>query len=135
MDEAERQEFAALLRRTEHARFGGIRKKAYEAARVNPATWDRAVKGLSIKPHSLRAIIANLWPESDGDWRHVSAVGGGTQDAGQYVESSTGRLVESGVTNEDLLREILRSRAESDQIRADVRNLSERVARLEEHRP
>lgn len=69
-------------------------------------------------------------PELKGTLREI--VGGGTQDGGQYVESSTGKLVESGVTNEDLLREILRSRAESDQIRAEVRDLSQRVARLEQ---
>lgn len=62
-------------------------------------------------------------------------VGGDGQDARRnetdFVEAP-GVKVESGITNEDLLREILRSRAEYDQIRAEVRDLSGRMDRLEQ---
>lgn len=65
---------------------------------------------------------------------HPTSVGGVSQDASGYVKAP-GELVESGVSNEDLLREILRSRAEFDQIRAEQRELrrdvSELSARLE----
>lgn len=66
-------------------------------------------------------------------------VGGDAQDARRGTEdhvNAPGETVESGITNEDLLREIVRSRAEFDQIRAEVRDdiesLSQRVARLEQ---
>jgi hypothetical protein len=69
------------------------------------------------------------------------AVGGDTQDAQQFVESLTGERLSSGVTNEDLLREILRSRAETDRmagrieaVESGLGALSERVAKLEEPR-
>lgn len=62
------------------------------------------------------------------------SVGGPTQDADrsdiEFVEA-VGAKVESGITNEDLLREILRSRAEYDQLRAEVRDLSGRMDRIE----
>lgn len=67
------------------------------------------------------------------------AVGGDTQDAQQFVESLSGERMLSGVTNEDLLREILRSRAETDRMAGRIESvesglgaLSDRVAKLEE---
>lgn len=71
------------------------------------------------------------------------AVSGDPQDADRseddYVKAP-GATVESDITNADLMREILRSRAEYDQLRAevrdvksDVRDVSERVARLEQN--
>lgn len=62
-------------------------------------------------------------------------VGGDTQDDGRSADAyvkAPGATVDSDITNADLLREILRSRAEYDQLRAEVRDVSERVARLEQ---
>lgn len=62
------------------------------------------------------------------------SVGGPAQDAirtqeGGYVEAP-GARVEAGITNEDLLREILRSRAEYDQLRAEQRELRTEVTSI-----
>lgn len=81
---------------------------------------------------SRRVLYDGFDPiEAEQDLVSRRTVGGGTQDAEQFVESPGGS-VESRITNEDLFREILRSRAEYDQIRAEVRELSERVARVEQ---
>lgn len=65
----------------------------------------------------------------------LPTVGADTQDDSRsndaYVQAP-GASVDSDITNADLLREILRSRAEYDQLRAEVRDVSERVARLEQ---
>ncbi len=97
-------------------------------------TWNKIERGQSVQDHNLEAALRLLGLDERGD--HV---GGDEQDAQQYVESLTGERVPSGVTNEDLLREIVRSRAEADQIRATVTDidgrleaLSTRVAKLEE---
>jgi len=68
MTEEARQAFAARLVREVEVRFRGVAIRAYTAAGVNSATWSRAVNGLSIKPHTQREIVANLWPETRGDW-------------------------------------------------------------------
>ncbi|WP_370246942.1 hypothetical protein [Nocardioides sp.] len=90
---------------------------------------------------SIRQISMGADPD---DVLPTDSVGGDQQTPG-YV-AAPGTRVEGGVTNEDLLREILRGRAEYDQLRAEVRDdrqdlrseiraLSERVARLEQQRP
>ena len=130
MTDEEREAFAERLRQEVARRFGGVALRAYTAAGVNSATWDRAVNAESIKPSSVHKIVSNLWPETDGDWTRIPAVGASVQDHPGYV-SAPGERVESGITNDDLFRELLRQRAEYDQLRAEVRAVSERVARLE----
>lgn len=61
----------------------------------------------------------------------IDALVGGPDHDATYV-SSPGARAEAGITNEDLLREILRSRSDYDQLRAEVRSVSERVDKLEQ---
>lgn len=96
---------------------------------LTPATARKLDKGLQWQPGSAM----NVWRTGGPPTALPGTVGGPTQDASEtdYVEAP-GAKVEAGITNEDLLREILRSRAEYDQIRAEVRELSGRVGRLEQ---
>jgi hypothetical protein len=68
MTATERVGFAALLEHVRVRRFKGNRKAAYTAAGVNAATWARAEGGESIKEHSIAKIVANLFPNTGGDW-------------------------------------------------------------------
>lgn len=63
--------------------------------------------------------------------RTVGGSGEGAASSDTEFVESPGVKVDAGITNEDLLREILRSRAEYDQLRAEVRDLSGRVERIE----
>lgn len=104
----------------------------------------------SQRPQEItRAVDTGFgWPEGTA-WRVLTVqlnisevmklVSTSPQDAHSYVEAPGGR-VESGVSNEDLLREIVRSRRDTDQIQAEQReqrllleSLSSRVEKLEEH--
>lgn len=82
----------------------------------------------------LRGTCYRILAGLDPDEVLRGTVGGDAQNAGRGTEdhvNAPGDTVEAGITNEDLLREIVRSRAEFDQIRAEVASVSERVARLE----
>lgn len=74
MTQADREAFAARLQLELRVRFQGIAKDAYSAAGVNPATWANAIEGRPIKPRSLIRIVANLWPETQGDWTQIPEV-------------------------------------------------------------
>lgn len=89
----------------------------------------------TIRQLAAGAQVDIVWGEAAGIGLDRS-VGGDAHDADDrsYV-SAPGERVEQRITNEDLLREILRSRAEYDQIRAAVRDLSGRVDRLEQPDP
>lgn len=136
LDEKERQIFAALLREERNHRFGGSRKAAYTAAKVNSATWTRAEAGDSIKEHSRVRITTELWPWSNGDWvkvatarnydEHGNPVGGPTQDAPEYVESPGDRAT-GGLADDAVLRKL-------DEMQQDLRAMSERLAQLEQER-
>jgi broad specificity phosphatase PhoE len=71
MTEDERAALAARLLLEQQIRFGGVKSRAYNAAGVNSATWERAIGALTIKPHKLNQILTNLWPESLGEWTRV----------------------------------------------------------------
>jgi len=116
------------------------KKAAYTAARLNPGTWDRLEAGQSIREDRLASAVQTLWPDTGGDWRKIPDVGGDSHDA-SYVDSP-GETMEAGISNADLMRELLRQRAEYDQLRAgqnDLRagfeSLSKRVAQLEQQGP
>lgn len=85
-------------------------------------------KGLQWEPGSAMAA----WRDGTRPTALAGSVGAVPNDAEHYVESPGG-VVDSRITNEDLYREIMRSRAEYDQIRAEVRDLSERLGRVEKH--
>lgn len=96
-------------------------------------TWTKIDNAAAWAPGSARRVWRGEEPVLRPD-----SVGGVTQDPGDYV-NAPGARVESGVSNEDLLREILRSRAEYDQLRGEVgtvreglQSLSARVAQLEQ---
>jgi hypothetical protein len=104
-------------------------------------TQGRIEKALGWPAGTLTAIAdgAEPPPLDGGSALQDPVVGGDTQDAQQFVESLTGERLQSGVTNEDLLREILRSRSEADRMAGRIESvesglgaLSERVAKLEE---
>lgn len=59
---------AARLLVEQRERFDGVRKAAYLAAGVNPATWARATAGDRVRPDRLVMIVKSLWPESRGNW-------------------------------------------------------------------
>lgn len=99
-------------------------KAAAAAAGIARDTWVKIEKGESVQDTKRAAALQLLGLDWNGE-----PVGGQREDRG-YV-AAPGQLVEPGISNEDLMREILRSRAESDQIEASVRALSERVERLE----
>lgn len=114
--------------RKQRERQYGTKRNAYNAAGVNAATWDKAEEGVVIRGDRLTAIVKTLWPHTGGDWTAV--VGGADQDPA-YVAAPGELVTEGRVTNSDLMAELLRQRAEYDQLRAEVRTVSERVARLE----
>lgn len=108
-------------------------EQAARKAEISRVTWARVEEGLGVQDVKRAAVLQALGL----DWSGAS-VGAATQDAVRVEDdfvSAAGDTVEAGITNEDLLREILRSRAEYDQIRAEVRDLSGRVERLEQPRP
>lgn len=126
---ADRVALANAIRK-QRERLYGTKRAAYNAAGVNAATWDKAENAESIRGDRLTSIVKALWPETRGDWTRV--VSGDVQDRG-YVASPGETLTEGRITNADLMAELLRQRAEYDQLRAEVRTVSERVARLEQN--
>lgn len=60
-----------LLREQNGPLFKGEAKAAYTAADVSQLTWKNATEGLSVKDHTIRRIVVNLWPEANGDWRRI----------------------------------------------------------------
>lgn len=71
MSKEDREALAGRLVRVMDERFGGVAIRAYTAAGVNSATWTRATSGETIKPHTQRQIVKNLWPETLGDWTQI----------------------------------------------------------------
>lgn len=69
MTDVQRELFAAALIDVRMERFGGSRKAAYTAAKVNAATWTRAESGQTVKESSLAKIVATAFPSTRGDWR------------------------------------------------------------------
>lgn len=67
----ERDAFAEVLKRVQASRFDGKAKDAYTAADVNSGTWDRLIKGLSVKAYTVTGVVNRLWPDTGGDWRQV----------------------------------------------------------------
>ncbi len=100
---------------------------AASASGMSRDTWKKIESGRPVQDTNLAAALELLSLDEAGD----PIVGGASQDADQFVESLTGERVVGGVSNEDLLREILRSRAESDQIRAAVGDLDSRLIIVE----
>ena len=97
-------------------------------------TQGKIEKALGWPAGSIHQMGQGETPTLSMEMPATNTVGGGTQDDGgqdDYVKAP-GASVDSDITNADLLREILRSRAEYDQLRAEVRDVSERVARLEQ---
>lgn len=62
---------AHRLLEEQRERFDGVRKAAYTAAGVNPATWTRVVGGQRVRPDRLVKIVKSLWPESSGRWEAI----------------------------------------------------------------
>lgn len=71
LTEEEREIVAARLLDEQRDRFDGVRKAAYIAAGVNPATWTRAVGAQRVRPDRLVQIVKSLWPDSGGRWDAV----------------------------------------------------------------
>jgi hypothetical protein len=71
LTEADRVIVANRLLEEQRERFDGVRKAAYIAAGVNPATWTRAIGGQRVRPDRLVQIVKALWPESGGRWDGV----------------------------------------------------------------
>lgn len=130
MNEDEREQFAARLREEVRTRFGGSAKAAYTAAGVNSTTWKRAVEGLTLKATSVTRIVSNLWPEAAGDWTAIpetgSTVSAPRHSWDRYVASQGGR-VDAGRTDDEVLRALTAVSATLDQLLAGQRDLSERA--------
>lgn len=71
LTQAQRTELARRIEAEVYRQYRNNKKAAYTVAEVNSATFQRAVDGLSIKPHSLAAIVGALWPATGGDWRNL----------------------------------------------------------------
>lgn len=71
LTDEEREVVAERLLAEQRERFDGVRKAAYTAAGVNPATWARATSGARVRPDRLVLIVKSLWPESHGNWSQV----------------------------------------------------------------
>lgn len=116
-------ELAAAIKSRRQTKFG-TKKAAYNAAKVNAATWDKAEAGdPTIRPDLLWNVVRALWPETDGDPRLVPTVGGDTQDEPGYVESP-GDRASGGLAEDAVLRKF-------DEMSEAIREMSERLARLE----
>lgn len=57
----------------ERIRQYGAKSAAYQAARLNSATWDRLEHGDPVREDRLTAAVQMLWPSSGGDWRKTEA--------------------------------------------------------------
>ncbi|MGW8565707.1 hypothetical protein [Isoptericola sp. NPDC055881] len=68
--EEQRHQLAELVREERERQFG-TKLRAYQAASLNSATWDRVEAGASVRADRLRAALVTLWPWSDGDWSKV----------------------------------------------------------------
>lgn len=73
LTDEEREIVAERLLAEQRERFDGVRKAAYTAAGVNPATWARVTSGQRVRPDRLVVIVKSLWPESRGDWGRIPA--------------------------------------------------------------
>jgi hypothetical protein len=78
LTDAEREQVAMRLLAEQRERFDGVRKAAYTAAKVNPATWARATAAMRVRPDRLVQIVKALWPESGGRWEMVPKVADAT---------------------------------------------------------
>ena len=67
----ERAIVARRLNRELVTRFGENKKDGYTEAKVNPATLQNALDGVSMKDRSLNAIVRAWWPETNGDWHLI----------------------------------------------------------------
>lgn len=77
MSEAQRMDLAARIESKRRSEYG-TRKAAYNAAKVNAATWSKAEAGQpDVAEYSLVAIVKALWPETGGDWRRMDPPLGG----------------------------------------------------------
>lgn len=83
IDEAERMRLAPLIV-SRRRRLFGTKKRAYIAAEVNSATWDKAEAGESVRLDLFGQIVRTLWPETEGDWTAIGVV---TGDAELSVEA------------------------------------------------
>lgn len=61
----------ALRIRERRESIYGTKRAAYQDAKVNPTTWDRAEMGEPVRDDIMRRIVRLLWPASDGDWRRI----------------------------------------------------------------
>ncbi|KAB2809224.1 hypothetical protein F9L07_19480 [Pimelobacter simplex] len=71
LTEVGREVLADRLLVEQRIRFKGNKKAAYTAAGVNPATWERAITRLRVRPDKVVQIVTALWPDSEGDWQQV----------------------------------------------------------------
>lgn len=70
MTEQERAWLGELVQKQRTLRYG-TKSAAYQAARINSATWDRLELGQTVREDRRVAAVKALWPESGGDWRRI----------------------------------------------------------------
>lgn len=74
MTDQDRRELGHVVARRRLAEYG-TKLAAYQAAKVNAATWDRIESGQRVKDHTLAQVVQTLWHGSGGDWRYALRVG------------------------------------------------------------
>lgn len=75
MTDEERIELGMLIRER-RAEIYDTKIAAYQAAKLNPATWDRIESGQPVRADRLRAAVRVLWPATLGDWRRIHSIPG-----------------------------------------------------------
>lgn len=88
MNDEQRKDLAVRIESKRLSDYGGNRRRAYNAAGVNSATWSKAEEGQPIAERSYVAIVRTLWPETQGDWRRMDPpLGEGADGWRAYVDS------------------------------------------------
>lgn len=126
LDEAERAEVADRLLAEQRERFDGVRKAAYTAAGVNPATWARATAGLRVRPDRLVQIVKAFWPESRGQWELVPP-----ERTSHRGWPSVPKRVEQGPWTDEVENAMADVDARFIDIEQRVRDLEQQVAELQ----
>lgn len=117
MNQAQRDDLADRVAEARLSRYRGNRKAAYTDAGVNSATWARVEDGLAVKERSCVAIIATLWPETNGDWRRLDPPLGLEGDLATEVQNSD----LSAAAKEAILRTLAEERSRAAAADADDR--------------
>lgn len=118
MTDAERQAFGQRVQEVRNGRFGGEKRRAYEAIGLNSQTYDNIEAGVRARPHTIVKVVNALWPTAHGDWQEVLA---GVAEEPTTATHNTHNNDDDRVSNADILAAV----------HTMHRDLDRRLSRLE----